>query len=69
MAAFVTDHLVLVLELVWLSIAILSGGHARTRNRRAWTWFLLTLFLGPLALMLLVAWPPRAHERRAGESR
>lgn len=69
MAAFVTDHLVLVLELVWLSIAILAGGHARTRHRSAWTWFLLTLFLGPLALILLVTWPPRLPRADAREAR
>jgi len=44
---------------VWLTVAILAGGYARTRNRSAWTWFLLTLFLGPLAAFLLVTWPAR----------
>ncbi|WP_127476511.1 hypothetical protein [Microbacterium sulfonylureivorans] len=44
---------------LWLTAAILAGGYARTRNRSAWTWFLLTLFFGPLAAFLLVTWPPR----------
>jgi hypothetical protein len=44
---------------VWLTVAILAGGYARTRNRSAWTWFLLTLFLGPLSAFLLVTWPAR----------
>jgi len=44
---------------VWLTVAILAGGYARMRNRSAWTWFLLTLFLGPLAAFLLVTWPAR----------
>lgn len=44
---------------LWLTVAILAGGFARTRNRSAWTWFLLTLFLGPLAAYLLVVWPAR----------
>lgn len=44
---------------VWLTVAILAGGYARARNRSAWTWFLLTLFLGPLAAFLLVTWPAR----------
>jgi len=44
---------------LWLTAAILAGGYARTRNRSAYTWFLLTLFLGPLAAYLLVAWPPK----------
>ncbi|GAA1964556.1 hypothetical protein GCM10009717_34220 [Agromyces allii] len=44
---------------LWLTVAILAGGYARTRNRSAWTWFLLTAFLGPIAAYLLVVWPPR----------
>lgn len=44
---------------LWLTVAILAGGYARTRNRSAWTWFLLTLFLGPIAAFLLVTWPAR----------
>lgn len=44
---------------LWLTVAILAGGYARTRNRSAWTWFLLTLFFGPIAAFLLVTWPPR----------
>ncbi len=46
---------------VWLTVAILAGGYARTRNRSAWAWFLLTLFLGPIAAFLLLTWPARAH--------
>ena len=44
---------------VWLTMAILAGGYARTRNRSAWTWFVLTLVLGPIAAFLLVTWPVR----------
>ncbi|CAI9387054.1 hypothetical protein [Microbacterium sp. T2.11-28] len=43
---------------MWLSVAILAGGLARTRNRSPWVWFLLTAFLGPIAAFLLVVWPP-----------
>lgn len=42
---------------MWITMAILAGGLARTRNRSPWYWFLLTLFLGPIAAFLLVAWP------------
>lgn len=48
------DFTGLYLSSVWLSLAMLSGSHARSRNRSAWTWSLLTLFLGPLAVLLLV---------------
>lgn len=43
---------------MWLTVAILAGGFARTRNRSAWVWFVLTVFLGPIAAFLLVVWPP-----------
>jgi hypothetical protein len=42
---------------MWLSVAILAGGLARTRNRSPWYWFVLTAFLGPIAAFLLVVWP------------
>lgn len=44
---------------LWLTVAILAGGYARTRNRSAWSWFVLTLILGPIAAFLLVTWPAR----------
>ena len=42
---------------MWLTVAILAAGYARTRNRSPWYWFLLTVFLGPIAAFLLVVWP------------
>lgn len=42
---------------MWLTVAILAGGLARTRNRSAWAWFLMTVLLGPIAAFLLVVWP------------
>ncbi|MBT1623885.1 MULTISPECIES: hypothetical protein [Curtobacterium] len=53
----------LYLSSLWLSVAMLAGGYARTRNRSAWTWFLLTLLFGPLAVLLLVTWPARPPGR------
>jgi len=43
---------------LWLSVALLAGGHARTRGRHAWPWFVYTLVGGPIAIYLLVVWPP-----------
>ncbi|WP_457100922.1 hypothetical protein [Microbacterium sp. P5_E9] len=42
---------------MWLTVAILAAGYARTRNRSPWVWFLATMFLGPIAAFLLVVWP------------
>ena len=49
---------------MWLTVAILAGGFARTRNRSAWTWFLLTLLFGPVSAFLLVVWPPATRAPR-----
>ncbi|WP_200849209.1 hypothetical protein [Curtobacterium sp. 18060] len=57
------DFTNLYLSSLWLSVAMLAGGYARTRNRSAWTWFLLTLLFGPLAVLLLVTWPARPPRR------
>lgn len=57
------EYLGTVVSAMWLTVAILAGGFARTRNRSAWAWFVLTLLLGPIAAFLLVVWPalPRAQ--------
>lgn len=57
------EYLGTVVSAMWLTVAILAGGFARTRNRSAWAWFVLTLLFGPIAAFLLVAWPalPRAQ--------
>ncbi|VXB31804.1 conserved hypothetical protein [Pseudoclavibacter sp. 8L] len=47
------------LSAIWFSIALLAAAYARSRNRSAWTWCLLTLFTGPIAVFLLVVWPAR----------
>ncbi|MEU4016812.1 hypothetical protein AB0E56_16230 [Microbacterium sp. NPDC028030] len=52
------EYLATVVSGMWLTVAILAGGFARTRNRSAWAWFLLTLLFGPFAAFLLVVWPP-----------
>lgn len=52
------DYLGPTVSAMWLTVAILAGGFARTRNRSARAWFVLTVFLGPIAAFLLVVWPP-----------
>ena len=53
-----------MLSALWITVALLAGGYARTRNRSALTWFVLTVFFGPIAAFLLVVWPARGpgHE-------
>ncbi|KJL48773.1 hypothetical protein RS84_00940 [Microbacterium hydrocarbonoxydans] len=51
---------------MWLSVALLTAGFARTRNRSPWGWFLLTALLGPISVFLLVVWPARPDEVEPG---
>ena len=39
----------------WGTLALLNAGIAQSKNRSGFAWFLLSLFLGPLATFLLVA--------------
>lgn len=57
------EYLGTAVSAMWVTVAILAGGFARTRNRSAWAWFLLTLVFGPIAAFLCVVWPalPRAQ--------
>ncbi|WP_417505007.1 hypothetical protein [Microbacterium sp.] len=52
---------------MWTTLALLAGGYARTRNRSAFIWFLLTLFFGPIAVFFLVIMDP-AQTQHAAET-
>jgi hypothetical protein len=39
----------------WLSLALINAGLAQSKNRSGLAWWLISLFLGPLATFLLVA--------------
>ncbi len=41
----------------WLTLAIVNAGLAEQKGRRRWIWFVLSLFIGPLATALIVVWP------------
>jgi len=47
-----------LIPVVWLWLAIITGGLAQSRGRSGWTWFVLGLLLGPIAATWLVAWKP-----------
>ncbi|MFT2752345.1 hypothetical protein [Clavibacter sp. Sh2088] len=53
----------------WLALALVNAGLAQQKNRSRWTWFLVSLLLGPIATFFIVTWE-RAPERpvaRQGE--
>jgi len=48
---------------IWLWLAVLTAGYARARSRSAWTWFVVSVLLGPIAgiwLFFLPVVPRRA---------
>ncbi|KZC96551.1 hypothetical protein [Clavibacter tessellarius] len=47
---------------VWLALALVNAGLAEQKNRSRWTWFLVSLFLGPIATLFIVTWE-RVPER------
>ena len=49
----------------WASLTLINAGLAETKGRSRWNWFLLSLFLGPLATLLIVVWPPLTEPGKA----
>ncbi len=43
----------------WGTLALLNAGLAQAKNRSGLQWFVVSLFLGPVATFLLVALYPR----------
>ena len=39
----------------WFTLAIINAGLAQAKNRSGLNWFLVSVFLGPLATFILVA--------------
>lgn len=42
-------------SLFWISLALINAGLAEQKNRSRFAWFLLSLLLGPLATLYIVA--------------
>lgn len=40
----------------WVLLALVNAGLAEQKNRSRWTWFLISLILGPIATFLVVVW-------------
>lgn len=49
------------LVLSWTVLALINGEVATTRERSRWAWMALSVPLGPVATLLLVALPPRGE--------
>lgn len=43
----------------WGTLALINAGLAQGKNRDGMGWFILSLFLGPIATFILVAFCPK----------
>jgi hypothetical protein len=41
----------------WFTLSLINAGLAQSKGRSGVNWWLLSLFLGPFATLLIVAWP------------
>lgn len=41
----------------WFTLSLINAGLAQSKGRRGLQWWLASLFLGPFATLLIVAWP------------
>jgi hypothetical protein len=47
----------------WGTLALINAGLAQSKNRSGLAWFLVSLFLGPLATLLVVALDKEAPKK------
>ncbi|TKI54008.1 hypothetical protein E8L90_00230 [Brevibacillus antibioticus] len=40
----------------WGTLALINAGLAQGKNRSGLNWFFLSLFLGPIATLIIVVW-------------
>ena len=41
----------------WFTLALVNAGLAQGKNRSGMNWFIVSMFLGPFATFMIVAWP------------
>lgn len=42
----------------WFTLSLINAGLAQSKQRSGLNWWFASLFIGPLATLLIVAWPP-----------
>lgn len=52
----------------WFTLSLINAGLAQAKGRSGLNWWFASLFLGPLATLLIVAWP-RLDENPAAAPR
>ena len=49
----------------WFTLSMINAGLAQSKHRSGASWWFVSLFLGPVATLLIVAWPPGNEARQA----
>lgn len=49
----------------WGTLALINAGVAQGKNRSGFNWFLISMLLGPIATLILVAF--RDKKKRSGD--
>ena len=57
------------LSAAWFTLSLINAGLAQSKQRSGLNWWFASLFLGPVATLMIVAWPPGepATEPAAGK--
>jgi hypothetical protein len=50
----------------WGTLALINAGLAQAKNRSGFAWFLLSLLLGPIATLLIVALKREPEKKQGG---
>ncbi len=50
----------------WFTLSLINAGLAQGKGRSGLNWWLASLFIGPLATLLIVAWPRVADAPATG---
>jgi hypothetical protein len=51
----------------WFTLSLINAGLAQGKGRSGLSWWLASLFVGPFATFLIVAWPAVEPEQRGPE--
>ena len=51
----------------WFTLTLINAGLAQSKGRSGLRWWLASIFLGPFATLLIVAWPAVAPGEQAPE--
>lgn len=63
LAAWIDEPTTPAYSVGWLTLALINAGLAQGKNRSGLFWFLISIFLGPIATFVLVAFCGKIPDR------